>query len=1449
MRARAASLVLLIIIATVVSVPRVVRPSDASDPAGTGTFNGTVAGTVFYDRNNDGYYDGPTNSYQFVADSGLAGITVRAFDADGSFVGTAISAADGSYSLQVRNAATIDVRIEFTFVATGALAGFQETTSNYYPSFDGQSFGSARFVKLGASKVDYGLHRPGEFCSNNPGLITCLQPEGAAAGNGVVEMRATSLTGTSIRRITGNNDVRLPLDQLGSIFGIGVDPAVHRRRSSTRPANAFMGTYVKRHSEYGSAGATNTIYHVTVPQRGTGTVVPFITLPGALPVHDASSAPGLNVAYTADIDVFSRVGRIGLGDVDVMDDARTILAVDMDETAPKLYFIPILEATDGTLSAGSPSTVAIPRPDFTGVTCVGTWHPMGIGTRGDRILVGGVCGAESTVSPSLPNGPHPTQSAAFVLEYTGARNGTGTFSTIFGMSLGYERGCVYNVSCAHSTSKVGDLYTADWGAWNEYPRYNDDRSGSNPQAMLANIEITDTSELILGFRDRFGDQVAAGSAAWTDAYLPGSTYTAPSFPYPGPVYPFVAGDLLRVCNADGTPAGALSLESNGTCATGIAGSGYLDHSGTREFYFDNYPHADGTFVLHAETINGSTATLPGYNGVWTTAYDISTTDEQGVLSFGNCDDRFGGNCYPTNASQGYGSRIGGIAIPSGFRKGNGLADLELLCDEAPVSVRSTIWRDLDGDGIRDPGEPGIAGVTVNLYDAAGALVGTAITDAQGIYVFTSELVGTADKYMSSGLVADQSGFTIRLDNPNDYLPGGPLYGSYPTITDGTASAFANIDAIDSDGVLAERVLLTAQSDVWPTISLDALSAGENDSTYGFGMSQVVALSGELWIDADGDGVRDVGEASLAGVTITLFQPDGVTPVLRADGTPATATTAADGSYYIDGLAPGDYRALFTLPDSYRFTTPDVGADDTVDSDAIATQDPLKGMTGVFTISAVTSGDTVADTDATTNAAFVNPTIDAGVVPIVAMGDYVWIDVDRDGVQDADEPPLQGVVVRLYNPDGSPARDADGQLVPPAITDANGFYLIDNLLPGEYFATFELPPGYDFTLNGAGTAATDSDPVATTDPLLGETPVFTIAAAVTGDTIVDSDPATKAVFINPTIDAGVTTAMVSFSGRLWEDTDEDGVFDAGESPLGGLTLRLTDANGDRVLDAFGNPVPDIVSEADGSYRFDNLAMGTYFVTVVDPPADARLTPEALTGTWEIELLVGGMHLRNIDFPYAWDPAVQVTGSPDGGEDATAVPGPTGPPIVSSGLPVRLVPVAVRTGGGPQPSAEILILLAEMARGAEQIFGLLAEMTREADPVLVTLGLIAGGVLALGTIVTRMRRRRRGDSEEAVPSMPAVSSVAATADPMSLVSRPFIPPLFGERTVLTSMVSDRDTDVIEAVDAATTPVATRAGRALPVKRLGPVDAVAPVPWMILGGVTALLVHRLGRELARH
>lgn len=86
-----------------------------------------------------------------------------------------------------------------------------------------------------------------------------------------------------------------------------------------------------------------------------------------------------------------------------------------------------------------------------------------------------------------------------------------------------------------------------------------------------------------------------------------------------------------------------------------------------------------------------------------------------------------------------------------------------------------------------------------------------------------------------------------------------------------------------------------------------------------------------------NGLQDATEAGVPGVKATLFNAQTNQPVTAdAMGNPVVPLlTDASGSYRFEGLPPGSYYVAFdlaTLPSGYTVTTPNIGADDAIDSD-------------------------------------------------------------------------------------------------------------------------------------------------------------------------------------------------------------------------------------------------------------------------------------------------------------------------------------------------------------------------------------------------------------------------------------------------------------------------------------------------------------------------------------
>ena len=103
----------------------------------------------------------------------------------------------------------------------------------------------------------------------------------------------------------------------------------------------------------------------------------------------------------------------------------------------------------------------------------------------------------------------------------------------------------------------------------------------------------------------------------------------------------------------------------------------------------------------------------------------------------------------------------------------------------------------------------------------------------------------------------------------------------------------------------------------------------------------------------------------------------------------------------------------------------------------------------------------------------------------ALGDRVWEDLDADGIQDAGEPGIPDVTVELYTCAGDP--------VASITTGADGLYLFDGLMPGNYYVMFYGPDGYIFSPPNQGAdPALDSD----ADPTTGMTVCTTLESGET-----------------------------------------------------------------------------------------------------------------------------------------------------------------------------------------------------------------------------------------------------------------------------------------------------------------------------------------------------------------
>ena len=145
----------------------------------------------------------------------------------------------------------------------------------------------------------------------------------------------------------------------------------------------------------------------------------------------------------------------------------------------------------------------------------------------------------------------------------------------------------------------------------------------------------------------------------------------------------------------------------------------------------------------------------------------------------------------------------------------------------------------------------------------------------------------------------------------------------------------------------------------------------------------------------------------------------------------------------------------TIPVALEFTQQNTPGDNGNNTNSDA--NTITGKTGIIVLS---SGE-------------VDLTVDAGIrpKPTATVGDFVWSDLDGNGIQDLNEPGIGGIVVTLFNSLSQP--------IGSAVTDGTGYYLITNVPPGTgYYVVFGNVPNNpsgvqpSFTLQG-GVAGTNT----------------------------------------------------------------------------------------------------------------------------------------------------------------------------------------------------------------------------------------------------------------------------------------------------------------------------------------------------------------------------------------
>jgi hypothetical protein len=949
---------------------------------------GSIGDRVWLDSDGDAFQD--------VGETGITGVTVELLDNDGNVIATQVTSTNGHYTFSDLNAGSYSVR-----VTTGLPAGVVET-------YDLDTVASANIAAVsltgGQSRMDVDFGYRGTYSVGDRVWLDfdadATQDVGEAGINGVtVEMLDGGGNVVAIQSTSGDGNYTFGNLINGNYSVRVVAASLPAGLAETYDLDTVASANIASFSLNGSRTDVDFGY------RGTGSLGDRLWV-------------DLNNNGTQD------VGEVGINGVTVelLDNGGNVVAAQATSIDGGYTFV--------NLPAGSYS-----------VRVVAAALPAGLAPTYDLDGIG----SANLAAASLAGGQNRTD-----------------------VDFGYR-----------GTGSIGDRLWVD---------FNNDGIQDVGEAGLNGVTVS----LLDGGGNVVGSQVTVGDGNYTFGNLPGGAYAvrveaatlppglSPSYDLDGigtanfAVVALVGGENRTDVDFGYRGVGSigdrlwLDFDADGTQDSGETGINnvtvsLLDEngnvlatrvtSGDGNYTFDNLPSSHYSVRVEAATLPAGLAPSYDLDGISSVNFtDVMVGPGQnrvdvdfGYKGIGNIGDRiwldedgngaqgvseFGlngvtlelldnvGNVVATTSTSTNGNysfnnlplgtysvRVVSSTLPAGLAQTydlDGLATPHVATttltlaqaerDDVDFGYRGTgsigdrLWIDTNGNGVQDSGEIGLNGVTVSLLNGSNVVLFTAITSGNGNYTFTNLAAGN---------------YSVRVEALT--LPAG-LTQTYDL--DGTGTA---------------------------NIAAAPLTGGQNRIDVDFGYRGTGSIGDRVWIDSDGDGVQDLLETGVNGVTVNLL--DGGGNVI------ATAVTAGDGLYQFQNLVAGTYSVQVvtsTLP---------AGLTQTFDLDGLAT--PNK------TTVALAANQS-------------NFNVDFGYRGTASVGDRVWNDVDGDGVQDSGELGISGVDVVL--------RNGSGNVVAVATTNSNGNYLFSNLLSGNYTVSVDpltVPAGYvqTYDLDGIGTANT------------------------------------------------------------------------------------------------------------------------------------------------------------------------------------------------------------------------------------------------------------------------------------------------------------------------------------------------------------------------------------------
>ncbi|HFU76151.1 MAG TPA: hypothetical protein ENK66_07890, partial [Arcobacter sp.] len=773
-----------------------------------------ISGLVFQDL--------PTNGKQLnnygVKESnekGIANISVTAYPDNL----TTTTDENGSWSLNT----TQNSRIEFSNFPTY----LKESPTNPKNT-------SIQFIDDNSTNVTFGLHNINDYSNSiNPVYVNNLQQNGNHIGSTTQSLQTVHYESTGLNAdhntLLGTPGLgEIPIDtitmeQIGSVWG---------KAYQKNKKRLFIASMLQRHIGFANTAAD--IYVIDYSSYNLGTppslqthfsLEGIIPSNGGVPLELGSVNRTLNPDYVLtqdptlpniDLNAYAKVGKISYGGIDIDHNNNKLWLINLNQKG----IISIDISGDLNASASLKVNQYLIKDLPNQPTCQeGNLRPWAIKIHKDRAYIGTICDAAISGNNN--------DLSANIISFSLQDPSLG-FKTELSFPLNYQR------------------QLKAWQAWEDVFSYPGNQGGRriHAQPILSDIEFDENANMYIAFIDRYATQVASTNYS----AVSGSTEIEKAYNF---------GEVLKICYTNGN----YEKEGTGNCLQ----SNYND-SNISEFFNDQGGDTNPEASL------GSLALLKGKNEILVSLLDphpessTGTTDKaywytQGVQTL-SLDNGSIKNWYANAYTQSQTDGLNG--------KANGMGDIELITNAAPIEVGNRIWLDANANGIQDANEKGIENININLV-CSGNTVATAITDGNGHYIFSNDSSSEAIlktnnsyKYNIPELIEDASNCSIII--PNIIGTNKQTALQNLILTSSGIGQGANKTFNDSNATInGLNAIITIHGSDIPL-------SGQNNYGFDVGFKPIstYTLGDKVWIDSNRDGIQDANETGYDGVTVSLY---------------------------------------------------------------------------------------------------------------------------------------------------------------------------------------------------------------------------------------------------------------------------------------------------------------------------------------------------------------------------------------------------------------------------------------------------------------------------------------------------------------------------------------------------------------------------------------------------